>query len=264
MKNLIRKLIPKRIKRLLSIFNKLLNYSDYDSNAYWRGRAKDAGQAAVLWKNQEYNNLYRVDQKKIIREYVEKLDCNTKVLDIGCGVGVVANMITELNDKTIIDAVDFEEMIQVAKLKYNSARINYISNSAEDFYQDRYKYDLIISSGCFSAIRDINDLEKALKNSAGMISDDGIILMIDPFHRWNYLARAKYNTKDVELKMSEEGLRLIQKGGILFWPYRDALANSNICGPDLVRRYRRGEKLLRLMGQHFWADYKILVFKKIK
>jgi 2-polyprenyl-3-methyl-5-hydroxy-6-metoxy-1,4-benzoquinol methylase len=264
MKNLIKKLIPKKVKRVLGIFNKLLNYKDYDSSAYWRGRAKDAGQAAVLWKNQEYNNLYRADQKNIIREYVEKLDCNTRVLDIGCGVGVVANMISELNDKTIIDAVDFDEMIQVAKLKYNSARINYITNSAEEYYQDHYKYDLIISSGCFSAIRNIDNLEKALNNSARMISSDGIILMIDPFHRWNYLARAKYNTKDVELKMSKEGLSLIRKGGILFWPYRDALADSNIYGPDLVRKYKRGEKLLRLMGQNFWADYKILVFKKIK
>jgi 2-polyprenyl-3-methyl-5-hydroxy-6-metoxy-1,4-benzoquinol methylase len=264
MRKKIKKFIPQKIKHLIGVLNKLFNYASYDSNEYWKTRAANEGQTAVLWKNQEYNNLYREDQIVIIGEHIKKLSDESRVLDIGCGIGVVSKMISEINEKIKIDAVDFDEMIRIAKVKNPGVEINYIANSAENFYQENYKYDLVISSACFSAIRKIKCLERALENSAKMIKDGGLILMIDPFHRWNYLARAKYNSSDVESKMKAQGLSLVRKSGILFWPYRVALANSSIYGQDLEKRYRRGEKLLGMMGQHFWADYKILVFKKNK
>jgi hypothetical protein len=84
--------------------------------------------------------------------------------------------------------------------------------------------------------------------------------MMDPFHRWNYLCRAKYSSAEVVEFMRWLGFRLISRGGVLFWPYREWLANSAYSGKELGRRFAEGERLLNLLGAHFWADYKVLEF----
>ena len=260
------KIIPLPIRKFLvaiyATIKRMLTYKNYDSSEYWRKRATCPGQAAVLWNNQEYNELYRKDQAEILKPYIQSLQDGSKVLDIGCGIGVIASLVRSIRHDVSIDAVDFEEMITVAREQTKERNINYIASPAEDFTGCGYKYDLIISSACYSMIRDIDKLKKALKNGANMLSDNGIIVMIDPFHRWNYLARAKFNTKDVETFMKEHQLVLEKKSGILFWLFRDWLANSGFSGAKLEKRYRTGEKLLKILGQHFWADYKILIFRK--
>ncbi len=251
-----------KLKPLLSRFRRIFFYKNYDSNAYWKTRARFEDQAAVLWENQEYNQLYRSEQKLIIFNYLNKIKNDSHVLDIGCGVGVVAQIIAE-NFKTFkIDAVDFYEMIEIASKKNQSSRINYISCSAEDYIIESESYDVIISSACFSSIRNIENLEKAMLNSVKMLKPGGLILMIDPFHRWSYLARARYNSRDVINFMKRKNIFMLEKSGVLFWPFRDFLANSKLTGGRLKWWFDLGEKILRLLGKHFWSDYKILVFVK--
>jgi len=258
----VSKFIPRPIKVVFSNIKKMLVYENYDSTEYWRKRASCSGQAAVLWKNQGYNELYRADQGRIVEPWVRSLPQNAAVLDIGCGIGIVASMIRSMRQDVSIDAVDFEEMIAIAREKTEKLNINYVASSSEEFIGLGYKYNLIISSGCYSAIRDIAKLKKSLKNGANMLADDGIILMIDPFHRWNFLARAKFNTNDVVTYLRQFGLSLTKKSGVLFWPFRVLLSNSDYSGLKLETQYRRGERLLKILGQHFWADYKVLIFKK--
>ncbi|MBS9392141.1 MAG: methyltransferase domain-containing protein [Dolichospermum sp. LBC05a] len=241
---------------------KLLIYVQYDSSEYWKARAKEPQQAAVLWTNQEYNQLYRNIQVNIIKKYLSNLKDNSLILDIGCGIGIVAKMIIENHPTIQVDAVDFPEMIQVAKNQNLLERINYVENSAEKYLDTNKKYHLIVSSGCFSAIRNIEMMKQAVLNSTKMIDKNGIILMIDPFHKWNYLARVKFNSKQMISMMKELGFELVEKNGVLFWPYRDLLANSKYNGTVLERKFQQGEWLLSKLGQHFWADYKILAFRK--
>jgi len=261
-RQIVKKIIPLAIKRVILQGVRLFSYTQYDSSSYWKKRASNNGQSAVLWKNEEYNKLYRKKQSQIIKPYIIKLKLNDNVLDIGCGIGVVSNMMTKINQNIDIDAVDFKEMIEVAKKKYPNTQVTYISSSAEAYYDELKKYSLIISSGCFSAIRDIETMKKAIANSAKMCKRNGTILMIDPFHRWNYLARVKFNSKEVEQYMNKLGFKLIEKSGVIFWPYREKFANSKLIGSELESEFEKGEKLLKRFGIHFWADYKILVFKK--
>lgn len=258
----IKKMTPRSLKRLLAAIRQMLFYRDYDSSAYWRKRASSPGQAAVLWRNQEYNNLYRADQRLIIESWVEPLRSGAAVLDIGCGVGVVAGMLRSIRSDIAIDAVDFEEMIAVAREAQPAQDIHYIASSAEEYDGDGKVYDLIISSACYSAIRNIDHLRKALDNGVHMLAPGGTLLLIDPFHRWNYLARAKFATRDVVAHLGPQGMALVEKSGVLFWPYRERLANSDWKGAQLEAKFRRGEKLLKMLGQHFWADYKVLAFRK--
>ena len=246
--------------KILNKFNRLFVYNMYDSSAYWKARAKDSEQAAVLWTNQEYNNLYREIQRQILTKFFDITNKNLRVLDIGCGIGIVSKMIADIHPTALIDAVDFSEMIEVCKVKNSHQRINYIASSAEDFFIEK-KYDIIVSSGCYSAIRNVDKMKSSIENGIKLLAQNGIILMIDPFHRWNYLARVKFSSSDVQRFMNQHKMKLTYKSGVLFWPYREQLANSSLSGEKLKQKFELGEKLLSFFGKHFWADYKILVFK---
>lgn len=261
-KSRISKFIPRPIKVLVSTIMQMLIYKNYDSSDYWRKRASCPGQNAVLWKNQEYNDFFRAEQIKILEPFINSLKPDSVILDIGCGIGIIASMISKMRQDVTIDAVDFEEMITNAIDRTVEQNINFIASTAEDFIGNGYHYNLIISSACFSMIRNIDNLKKSLENSAKLLASSGTIIMIDPFHRWNYLARAKFNTKDVVKHLRPFGLYLYKKSGVLFWPSRVYLANSNYSGTKLEIKYRRGEWFLKHLGQHFWADYKVLIFKK--
>lgn len=261
-KKQIKKIIPKSIIAFSAKLIRLAKYNNYNSSEYWKKRAVEDGERAVMWSNLKYNELYRKLQKNILSDYVKKIRQGGRILDIGAGIGIVSNMLCEINKEILIDAVDFNEMTKVAKKNVISEQVNFISSSAEDFIQKTYKYDLILSSGVYSIIRNIKSLEQSLENAVAMLEDDGIILMIDPFHRWNYLARAKYGSADVINFMKKQNIKLIKKSGMLFWPFREWLAGSEINDEKLEKIFIFGENLLKIMGTHFWADYKILAFKK--
>lgn len=82
-----------------------------------------------------------------------------------------------------------------------------------------------------------------------MARRDGAVLMIDPWHRWSFLARgrAKLGRRDVERAAGEEGFRLVGQGGPLFWPLGDLYSN--------------GERLLAPLGPDPWSDYRVLAFR---
>lgn len=262
-KKAIWQFLPAPIKDIiLIVLTSVRPYNEYDNSSYWRGRASCKGQKSVLWGNEAFNEVYRLEQKKILKPYIEALPSGARVLDIGCGIGVVSKMIHDMRKDLAIDAVDFEEMIIKAQnLVGDVEGINFISSAAENYLTEE-NYDLIISSGCYSAIRNLDKMYKAIDNGASMLKFGGKILMIDPFHRWKYLARARASSRDIEMFLQPKGLKLVEKSGVIFWLYRLKLANSSI-PPELTRKkFYQGEMVLSLLGKHLWADYKILVFKR--
>ena len=100
-------------------------YQNYDSTAYWKGRASNDGQHAVLWRNEKYNQLYREDQSAILNRLLRTQHSDTKILDIGCGIGVVSKMIVDQFPNAVVDAVDFEEMVEVARQLNPHRRVSY-------------------------------------------------------------------------------------------------------------------------------------------
>lgn len=250
------------ILNIVSRVKRFFIYPEYDSSVYWRNRAKGEGQSRVLWRNEEYNRLYREIQRSFLEPYLRLLKDGDWVLDVGCGIGIVARMMADLNPKINIDAIDFPEMIEVARRENPGNNIHYIASAAEEYFNPKKQYALIISSGCFSAIRHVPTMERAMENCVRMLARGGYILMMDPFHRWSYLARVKYSSWQVVQFMRARGLRLTYQSGALFWPYRVFLCNSSLPPAKLQKYFRQGERLLEILGHHMWADYKILVFQK--
>lgn len=235
---------------------------NYDSTKYWKSRASDDGQASVLWLNETYNQIYRERQREILAKFADPLPLGARVLDIGCGIGVVARMLVEINPHLDVDAVDFSEMVERAKVENGVAGIRYVASSAEQYCPDDCKYDLIVSSGCYSAIRDLAAMQRAFENAAVLTKRGGCVLMIDPFHRNRLMSRAWFSSRQVTEAFRRLGFRQRLRGGVLFWPYREWLANSPYSSEVIRHRFATGERWLRRLGQHAWADYKVLAFEK--
>lgn len=103
-------------------------YRQSDLEEYWRARAsyplRDS--RLVFWANIYYNRCFREREFRIIKQLIENHNISKgHVLDIGCGPGEVSNFLAELGFQQI-DAIDFPEMIKLAKEINSNPRINYI------------------------------------------------------------------------------------------------------------------------------------------
>jgi 2-polyprenyl-6-hydroxyphenyl methylase/3-demethylubiquinone-9 3-methyltransferase len=99
---------------------------------------------------------------------------NIKILDIGCGGGLLAEPMCRLGAKvTAIDAS--EKNINVAKLhaKKNNLKINYICTSPEKLKNDN-KFDVILNMEIVEHVEDINFF---LKSCSKLLKKNGIMFV---------------------------------------------------------------------------------------
>jgi SAM-dependent methyltransferase len=245
--------------RLLRI---VMPHDGRDNSAYWRRRASEAGSAAVLWRNPAYNRLVREREYEHISPVLAQLPPDARVLDIGCGTGEVTRWLLTQRPDLRVTGVDFPEMVERAALEIPaSPRLEWVGASADEF--DRPGgFDLVLSSGCYSAIRDRARCERAIAAGCRAVAPGGRLLLIDPFHHSRYLARVRMSADEVVALVGAQGLQIERCGGILFWPMRDLLSNSRRSDATIERWFRRGESLLKRLGERRWSDYKVLQFRK--
>ena len=117
-------------------------------------------------------------KENIIKTF--KLDYNKtplkdiKILDIGCGGGLLSEPMCRLGAKvTGIDASD--KNIKVAKLhsKKNSLQIDYFCSSPEKFYTND-KFDVILNMEIVEHVEDVNFF---LKSCSKLLKKDGIMFV---------------------------------------------------------------------------------------
>ena len=97
---------------------------------------------------------------------------NLRVLDIGCGGGLMSEPITRLGGKvTGIDAS--EKNIKVAQLhaEKNNLKINYLNKSPENL-DDIEKYDVILN---LEIVEHVEDLQLYLKSCSRLLKKNGIM-----------------------------------------------------------------------------------------
>ena len=97
---------------------------------------------------------------------------NLRVLDIGCGGGLMSEPITRLGGKvTGIDAS--EKNIKVAQLhaEKNNLTINYLNKSPENL-DDKEKYDVILN---LEIVEHVEDLQLYLKSCSRLLKKTGIM-----------------------------------------------------------------------------------------
>jgi len=99
---------------------------------------------------------------------------NIKILDIGCGGGLLSEPMSKLGAKVVgIDASN--KNIEVAKLhaKKNNLKIKYLCTSPENFNSEE-KFDVILN---MEIVEHVEDLDLFLKSCSNLLNNNGLMFV---------------------------------------------------------------------------------------
>lgn len=121
-----------------------------------------------------YQNIINL-VRDTIHVHIRK-DEPIKVLDVGAGTGNFSKMLLETLHYCTIDFLEPSlEMMEYAKAKLDYARVNFITESFEDFHSEQ-QYDLIV---CIHALYLMRDPEAAIPKFRTLLSPSGILILCD-------------------------------------------------------------------------------------
>lgn len=145
-------------KRLIKFSFNDREYSIYSDNGVFSKERFDYG-TRVLLQNIDVGNL-----------------CG-KVLDLGCGTGVVGIILGTFNKKISIDMVDVNE--RAIELARENIKLNNLNNNifVSDVYSNvKDKYDYIITNPPIRAGKDV--VRKFLLGAKDYLNDNGILFFV--------------------------------------------------------------------------------------
>ncbi|MDX2082725.1 MAG: bifunctional 2-polyprenyl-6-hydroxyphenol methylase/3-demethylubiquinol 3-O-methyltransferase UbiG [Rickettsiales bacterium] len=128
----------------------------------------------------KFKPLHRFNPCRIayIREKIEekfKINSQLKILDIGCGGGLIAEPFARIGaDVTAIDAS--KKNIEVAKIhaEKSKLKINYQNLSAEDLVEKNEKFDVVFA---LEVIEHVADVEVFIKSCAALLKPNGLLFI---------------------------------------------------------------------------------------
>ena len=167
-----------------------------------------------------------------------------KILDIGCGGGLISEPMARLGAKvTGIDAS--EKNINIAKIhsKESNLEINYINSSPEKL-NEKEEFDIILN---LEIIEHVEDVELYLKSCSKLLKKDGImftatlnrtitsylkaIIGAEYILRWLPIGTHDWNKfirpEELEKKLSSENFKTIEVKGLVFNPLNSKWRKSN-------------------------------------
>ncbi len=122
------------------------------------------------WK--EYNN-------KTAEEIIKNLDLkeNLKILDAGCGTGILIEKLLKLNPNVIVLGVDIskEMLIRAKQRLIGYKNVKLLKKDIENL-KLREKFDLIISN---SSIHYLDNLDKVIINFKSLLNENGELILVD-------------------------------------------------------------------------------------
>ena len=114
-------------------------------------------------------------KRKIVEQYLN-IKNNQKILDIGCGTGVLLNYIKS-NVKYVGYDIN-ENYINLAKIKYKDKGEFYcISVNESNIYGN--EFDCVVAIGILHHLDD-NESEELIKSAKKHLKPDGYLLMVEP------------------------------------------------------------------------------------
>lgn len=145
-------------------------------------------------ENGKFKPLHKFNPIRIsyIRQKIEEkfsLNSDLKILDIGCGGGLVSEPFARLGaDVSAIDAS--EKNIAVAKIhaEKSELKINYRNCAAEDLAQENQKFDVVLA---LEIIEHVADVESFVKNCAQLVKPNGLLFVATLNRTVKSLALAK-------------------------------------------------------------------------
>lgn len=161
---------------------------------------------ALSWDNNisdnERNNAIALISNLDIKE-------GSKVLDLGCGTGIISNKLQEKTNN-ILTAIDISSnMIDIAINKNNNPNINFINI---DYYDLNDKFDYIV---CFNAYPHFINLDDFILHTYNILNENGKLAIVHNIGR-NKINDCHKNIMNISRKIND-----VNKEAKLFEKYFD-------------------------------------------
>jgi SAM-dependent methyltransferase len=242
------------------IFLRLFCHKPLDI-AYWRQRATQSGDMAVLWANPTYNTLVDMDQWKLIERYMPQR--RESVLDLCCGTGRLSARLASCFSRYV--GLDLGNMVVEARKRNPLLADLFYESTVQQYDFGNERFDFILSVAGLSCGCSREELPQIMERIADGVRSRGRFMMIDPFHRSNLLARTcKIGAREVVRIARRSGFELEYWSGLCLFPSRPFLTELAWFHrrPGLTRRcYRAGGVLLKL-APTLLCDYSVIVLTK--
>ena len=126
-------------------------------------------------------NPFRVEYtKKVIAQFFRDDPEKIKVLEVGCGGGILLEEIARLGFNTTgIDPAEQSLNIAISHAKENNLNIKYISASGENIPLQEKSFDVVL---CCDVLEHVRDLPKVISEISRVLKDNGIFIY-DTFNR---------------------------------------------------------------------------------
>lgn len=157
----------------------------------------------------KWDSMCHHDDNKIRRIIdLSNVKENSKILDIGTGTGILISYLLEKSPKEIV-AVDISEnMIEVAKRKYEDQNVKFVVSDIMEFDEENFDYIFI-----YSAYPHFGDKEKLFNHLAKLLNKSGKVIIAHSQSRAeiNHVHSKAEEVKEDILLSAEENIKIINK-----------------------------------------------------
>ena len=106
----------------------------------------------------------RVETELLIKTCQHLVNKNSKVLDIGCGTGIISIMLNKLTNCNVDSCDISSEALKIAKANSQNLNTNVKFFKSNLFENVQDKYDLIVSNPPYIPIKEMEKLQKEVKD----------------------------------------------------------------------------------------------------
>lgn len=106
----------------------------------------------------------RVETELLIKTCQHLVNKNSKVLDIGCGTGIISIMLNKLTNCNVDSCDISSEALKIAKANSQNLNTNVKFFKSDLFENIQDKYDLIVSNPPYIPIKEMEKLQKEVKD----------------------------------------------------------------------------------------------------
>ncbi len=247
----------------------------YHSADYWDARATArTGLARSIWPSNHFNEVWDARQRSLLQRLLGDVT-GRRLVDVGCGTGRMSRVFAEWGAAEVV-GLDFSPGTVEAAREETSQLL-----ADRPKIQSRVRFDVgdvvagldhagvasfddAVVLGCFSvACRDLDQLERAMKNVARLVKPGGRVVIAEPIHRSPLLRRV------LDLGLEEwigtanrAGMSLLAATRMGFVPVRLFCSVRDLPRGLLRPIFDAGESLLDHAPYLApLSDYKLLMFR---
>lgn len=239
----------------------------YDSPEYWDMKARTySGLARSNWPSNSYNEHVHARQMRTLDNLLGDVT-GQQIAEIGCGTGRACRHLAKRG--ATVTGWDFApEALNAARRESEEEGLSisfHVGNvMAEPDAAFHQTFDVVMTLGCLTlACKSRSEFEAAVGHLKKLLKPGGRMLFLEPIHRSRLLRRIlRLSMEEWIASCTDQGLTLIDRGGVCFVPSRFALAYFDMPRPFVERVFDAGESVLDASAVfERLADYKYLVFR---